>query len=366
MVDMVGRGATITLDAFYKDASNAAVDPTNPKVSILDPASTVVVSLATPTHVGLGHYQYEYPVDVGAQLGAWQARWFGLVNGVQVGPVDDGFTVVAAGSIDTSTRTGQTCQPWVTSGDPYCQATLDAGVSSAELDICLQIATDVLWNLTGRRWSGVCTDSIRPQAQWKKWDGYGPRFWAASQTPLFNFGVCTCHRSRETGCNHIPEIRLPNGPVVPDSPIVHVNGELFTDWRVDDGRWLVRTDGEGWPCCQNLLLDDTEDRTWSVVYEFGSMPPIGGARMAAVYGCQLALSFSPDLAGKCRLPKRVTRITRQGVTASAVDPETLVEKGQLGLVEVDAWVGSIINGNKRRRATVMVPGRWRGSRRVNH
>ncbi len=98
MAQTIGRGGTITLDAFCRDGTNALVDPTTPQVSIIDAEGSTVVSLAIPTRVGLGHFQYEYAVAADALLGAWAARWFGIVNGGGVED-EDGFTVVPAGSI---------------------------------------------------------------------------------------------------------------------------------------------------------------------------------------------------------------------------------------------------------------------------
>lgn len=98
MAQTIGRGGTVTLDAFYRDGTNALVDPDTPQVSIIDALGSVVVSLATPTRVGLGHFQYAYAVAGDALLGAWAARWFGIINGGGVED-EDGFTVVEAGSI---------------------------------------------------------------------------------------------------------------------------------------------------------------------------------------------------------------------------------------------------------------------------
>jgi hypothetical protein len=361
MPELIGQGGTITLDAFYSDATNAAVDPTTPQVTIKNPAGETVVSLATPTRVGVGHFQYAYDVDADASLGAWEAEWYGLVNGVQVGPVDDGFTVVTAGSISTQARLGQTFEPWATHDDVLGDDC--AGIDSDEVDEACVIATDILWNLTGRRWSGVGTDTVRPQAQWRKFDG--PKMWwpQALSDGYALWGYCSCHRGRETGCASVPEIRLPSRPIVAGSVSVKIDGAAFADFRLDDGDRLVRTDGDGWPCCQDLLLGDDQPNTFSITWRYGRQPPVAGKRMAALYGCQLALAFNPDTTGRCRI-KNAVQVTRQGSSTGRVDPTTLAPNGLTGLPEVDAWVGAVRLGDRRRRATIMVPGRSRSSRRV--
>jgi hypothetical protein len=98
MSQLIGQGGTITLDADFTDGTGAAVDPTTPRVSIINALGATVVSNATPTRISLGHYEYAYPVDVAAPLGAWDADWTALINGSPV-EAHDGFTVVPAGTV---------------------------------------------------------------------------------------------------------------------------------------------------------------------------------------------------------------------------------------------------------------------------
>lgn len=242
-----------------------------------------------------------------------------------------------------------TCAPWATSADA-CAPCDTYDIDPFDLDDAMQVASDVLFNLTGRQWPGVCSDSIRPQH------------------------ACTCYRSmkygvREYGCARVPEIRLPGSPVVPDSVTVLIDGtELDSSaFRIDNRRDLVRLDGQGWPCCQDMTKDaNVDDHTMLVEYDWGAAPPIGGRRAAATLGCQYALACNPDAIsdGRCRLPKRITTVTRAGTTIAVVDPMTLIKDGMVGLVDVDQWVASIGFGRARRRGRVLIPGRRRSARRT--
>lgn len=360
MTQLIGQGGTITLDATYADLNGTAKDPTTPQVSILDPNGDTIVSLATPTRVSLGHYQYQYEVASDALQGAWEARWYGLINGVQVGPVTDGFTVAAAGAIVPGASPGSAvCMAWATHEDVLGTACEAADPDLVD-DACL-VASDMLYELTGRRWPGICTDKVRPQAQWRKADG-PPQWWPA--LPTSPFGFCSCHRGRETGCAPIPEIRLPHGPVVKSSVIVKIDGEVFEEWRLDDRRYLTRLDGDRWPCCQDLLLEDDAVNTWSIEWQWGARPPIGGKMAAAALGCQLALAYDPSTAGQCALPAKTQSITRAGTTIRMIDPATLLEKGLTGFAPVDQWVNSVLVGRKRQPPTMIIPGRHRGFRRT--
>lgn len=362
MASIVERGSTITLDLLTEKSNGDAVDFTPVTVSIIDASGDTVVSLAVPTHIALGHYQYDYIVAADAELGAWIVRWFGTFDGDDL-TIDEGFTVLRAGAVTPPVAGGETCEPWATHEDAT-GACATYGVDADLLDEAMQVATDVLWNLTGRKWSGLCSDSIRPQAQWRPYDGPA-RWWpAAVSGSAAPWGFCSCHRGRETGCTNVPEIKLPGSPVVAASIVVKIDGLEFFDFRLDDHRYLVRTDGQGWPCCQDLRADDTEDRTFSIAYDFDRRPPIGGRRAAASLGCELALLYTPDLTARCRIPKRATQVNRQGVTISLADTAALFKDGITGLPEVDLWVMSVREGAKRRKMSVMIPGRWRSARRV--
>lgn len=99
MTQRVGQGGTIGLDATYTDGTGALVDPTSPRVDIIDSGDVQLVTDAVPTRSSLGQYTYSYAVGGAAPTGVWRAHWTGVINGV-LREADDYFTVVAAGDID--------------------------------------------------------------------------------------------------------------------------------------------------------------------------------------------------------------------------------------------------------------------------
>lgn len=266
---------------------------------------------------------------------------------------------------------GSTCAPWATVAD-VCAPCNEYGFDPDLLDRSLQMATDVLFNFTGRQWPGLCSELVRPCRP----DGvscFGPSF-AAGQLGLDAYAtsngepISGWSSGQNCGCGILYQVTLPGYPVV-SVDLVLVDGDVVppSNYRVDDQRRLVgvrRADGslQTWPVCQRMDLADDEPRTWSVTYTYGAEPPIGGVIAAASLACQLALSCNPDAvtAGKCRLPKRVTSITRQGMTLAVIDPLTLFRDGLTGLSEVDLWVQSEMRGNATRRASVFDPRAPRG------
>jgi hypothetical protein len=238
-----------------------------------------------------------------------------------------------------------TCAPWADTGD-VCAPCNTYDFDELILADGLQMATDILNNLTGWKWPGECEDIVRP---------CGPR----------EPGWCGCRSNRECGCHRLSEIELPGRPVIEVTEVL-IDGDIVDParYRVDDHRWLVylpEDDGDerqGWPCCQRIDFESTELDTWEVTYTYGAVPPLGGVKAAATLGCQLALACStdPDLVGECQLPERVTSVVRQGISLAVLDPLDLFDRGKTGIASVDLWVSSVMYGIRHRPATVVVPG----------
>lgn len=266
--------------------------------------------------------------------------------------------VVAPGPIHD--RPG-VCTPWAEIGDMPC---MDYETDSAVAEAMLLFASDVLYEFTGRQWPGVCISTVRPCAERSRGGAAG---WWPVGGRRGSWGSCSCNRSRRCGCSSLSEVRLADHVL----EVVHVvvDGVVVppVEYALDDHRFLVGlTEADGsprvWPCCQRLDREPTEAGTWEVTFTHGGMPPRGGSLAAASLACELVKAFTPDAKG-CRLPKRVTSITRQNVTVSLLDPLTLFSEGQTGLPEVDLWLGSVIAGRRRRRARLIVPGRRGGATR---
>lgn len=275
----------------------------------------------------------------------------------------------------------EACANWITLSQLVgrCDASEDADL----LNDCIKMASDVLYNYTKRRWPGSCTDTVRPcrrschqpgsWAGWfagtseaAKWGNAGGGFGGIPGIP----GQASAQIPSQApcGCGYISEFELPRRDVTA-IVAVRVDGVLLvegTDYRLDDGYRLVRLGGEVWPTCQNLLLADTEEGTWSVEYDYGLAPPIGGEKACIALACQLAWAHKPEAVrdGRCRLPRRVTSVTRQGVTMALLDPLTLFDDGKTGIAEVDMWIASVNRGDDSRSGAVIDPLRERTVRRT--
>lgn len=248
-----------------------------------------------------------------------------------------------------------TCAPWATIDDLNAPCSGDAfGIPDADKETALQMASDFLYNLTRRKYPGLCDDTVRPCTGSSR-------------------AGCGCGASpRACGCADLGAVELPGNPVV-GVTAVKVDGVVVdpSEYRIDDGHfltglWKADDTRRTWGCCQDLSKPDTEEGTFSVAYTYGTDPPAGGVMAAASLACQLLLLTKPEAIkeGLVRFPKRVTTITRQGVTVAVLDPLTLFKDGQTGLPEVDIFVAQELLGDGRRSATVYDPSRSRSVTRT--
>lgn len=109
-----------------------------------------------------------------------------------------------------------------------------------------------------------------------------------------------------------------------------------SEYTIEDGV-LLRAGGKPWPF-QDLTRPMGECGTWSVTYWQGVMPPRGVGRLVGLLALEFIRAAAGD--GKCRLPKSVTRVARQGVSYE-IDPTTLYAAGKTGIPEIDTWLMAV-------------------------
>lgn len=216
------------------------------------------------------------------------------------------------------------CTEW----DTYSTEVQTAGLEYGAL---------VMWAATGRRF-GLCERTVRPCGRTSEPIGNG-HYWAdGTWIPyLFSgqwrncadcsmsFGCCTC----EPRC----QVWLPPPVYSIAATGITVGADIIPvdAWRVDNGQWLVRTDGECWPECQDYNTD-ASDTFFQVTYMKGIPVPSVILRAAGELACEWARGCT---GADCRLPGRVTSLTRQGMSVSLVDLDTLLSHGLTGVATVD-------------------------------
>lgn len=219
--------------------------------------------------------------------------------------------------------------------------------------------TLVLWAATGRQF-GTCEVTVRPCGrtcsncpQGYYWDGEGT--WVPY---IFNgqwrncwcgadFGCCTC----DPHCR----VYLP-GPVA-SIQSVRVGGEVLPasggGYFVLDQMWLIRVDTEEcWPLCadQNLAPGDTD--AFEVTYTRGLEVPTTLQWAAGIIACEWVKACQ---GAECRLPGRISSLSRQGVNVSMVNVEELLRAGLTGIPEVDQVIRSYNPGGLQGRTRFYSP-----------
>jgi len=190
---------------------------------------------------------------------------------------------------------------------PYKVPTCDGTAVCTPSDDALSVAQDLLDAATGFRY-GVC------QVRWSP----EPALCCPPQGRWWDIPQLCCR---------VPNVPLPANCLAIPNPVVSVDtvlveGAEFTDYTTD-GNVLCRNDGTAWP----------QDVT--VVYHYGTVPPVAGQMALGLLACELDKSWCGD---ECALPSNVTSITRENV-AITFDPAV----SKFNIPTVDSWVASVVS-----------------------
>jgi len=340
----VDPGEPATFEArFVNPSTGDAADPATITLAVTDPAGTTTTytfAAAQITKVAVGHYTKAVTPNA---RGVWRGRW--TTTGT---PTVDETAYLLVGAAPRTTA----CDNWASVSDlDACHADLaavDAGVKLSKL--CA--ATDILFQLSGRRFPGLCEDTVRPCARLRAVDP--PSWWRWDRA----WGVCACSNEphRQCSCSDPSEVRLGARPLL---GIIEVRQDgaavPATAYRIDDRGWLVRLDGDPWPCCQDLSKDPATDAdTFQVRFVHGRQPPPSGKEAVLELAAELVKSCT---GGTCRLPARAQRISRQGLEVTLVEVAGMFGDGswRSGIAEVDQFLTAYNPRNRRRRGHVASP-----------
>lgn len=286
------------------------------------------------------------------------------------------------------------CTAWISTADirACCTELPESTTYEAFLEQIAVAASQVLYEISGRQFSGVCESTVRPCSTggcsaWANLGSIIPGWGSGGETwgggagnaglPFGGWGWWDYGGGSNAvcGCQPLSEVLL-GYPVVEVSE-VSISGVVVdpATYRVDEWRSLVRTADTStdpptsrfWPSCQNLQVDDGEAGSFVVTYTHGVAPPVPGALAAA----QLACQFARQCAGQdCLLPEGTTKVIRQGVQiergllASWLKREAGQVGWQTGLVFVDAFLTAYNPNGLRRRPAVYSPDLVRMPRRT--
>lgn len=199
------------------------------------------------------------------------------------------------------------------------------------MQAAIDTAVLILWNFTGQQF-GCCPQIVRPcPRERESW--WAPGWTWYSELALWQETPCSCGPKCRVGGPGV--VHLP-GPVCEVTTVTVDGSELDDSTYVLEGDRLYAVSGR-WPA-QNLEVPAGQPGTWTVEYLAGLAPPAGADTMVGL----LALEFwNACTGGKCRLPRRVESLTRQGVSMKMKDPAVLFRDWCTGIPEIDMWISAI-------------------------
>jgi hypothetical protein len=258
------------------------------------------------------------------------------------------------------------CTAWTTSlAIAQCQGVVNSNV----YDDAIQAASEILYELSARRFPGTCERTVRPCQTSGAFCGIQI---LSRGYVVFPYAWTGMNWGFDCGCSPLSYVELVGKPVTAITE-VEIDGVVLapTEYRLDSQQYLVRLNGEFWPACQRLDLDTGEPGTWSVTYQHGQAIPMAAQMAARDLAWEIYKSCaSTDGDADCELPEGVTRVTRQGIT---YELPAFVSWGRdfngnwhTGITSVDAFLTAYNPRGLQRRPILYVPGAQKQARKVGY
>lgn len=190
----------------------------------------------------------------------------------------------------------------------------------------------MLWPPGSTVWPNIWPGQTYPMPVW--WQGQ----W-------LNLACASC--VTECSCSVVEEFVL-EAPIY-DIIEIKIDGVILdsTAYRVDNSRFVVRTDGGSWPLCNDLSKNDTEVGTWSVTARYGVPVPDTAAPAVGELACEFVKAILGD---DCSLPQPVQSLSRQGVDITFLDPNEAFGQGRTGLRLSDLFISTFNPNGLRGRS----------------
>lgn len=211
-------------------------------------------------------------------------------------------------------------------------------------------ASNLLWALSGRKYSGVTTVTERYMCA-SRTRAWGPSKQSTMadivggsivNIPVNNFDFYDDMTS--DGLSASSRLRLRGRPIIRIDAIRDRLGKVISPnaYTLVDHSTIQPVVGS-----TQFIPCDCE-----VTYTYGAEPPPLG-RMAAK---TLAMEFAKLWNGEdCALPQRVTNISRQGISYTVLDPQDFVDELRTGMYIVDLFLKSVNPDKARARSRVFTP-----------
>lgn len=355
-------GTAVTVTETFR-VLGVPTDPTTVTYTVQDPdgVDTIYVFGVDPevTNPSPGVYVLDLPIlyDPGTYL--YQVVGQGAVEATGNGE----FTILQSTTAPIFVPYPEPgpCYPWIDGGDIQAACTVDAA-DIALLPSIAKMASQVMFEVSGRQFTGICERTVRPcnteidcwgLTPWNGWTGW-PWAWSWDGLMWGWYDQAGCH----CNCKPLSRVLLPGYPTTEIVQVL-IDGAVVPSntYRLDEYQFLTRVRDPAapdvplyWPSCQILDLDDTNQGTWSVTYKSGIDPPLIGKAAATALACELLPGAD------CKLPSGAVRIVRQGITVDRLQPlAEMLLKGATGIPAIDLFMAAYNPSRLRRRPSIWSP-----------
>lgn len=229
---------------------------------------------------------------------------------------------------------------WVTADE------LDQYADSEYAYEAVKAASQLLWSLSGRKYSGTVTVTEKYICASRAYRlGQSSRNYTAElvQGQIYNipFDEFDDYAEMTTdGMSPSSRLRLRGRPVQKIHSVRDRTGQIVSPSRyyLVDHSTLQARSGVPWTPC-NI----------EVTYSYGSPPPALGKQAARVLATEFVKLWNGD---ECDLPSRVTSVARQGVSYTILDNQDFIDDMRTGLYVVDLFLKSANPDKARAKARV--------------
>ena len=283
---------------------------------------TLVSTITDPVRVSYGVYRFDIPDTVDEDVYLGEVSWRRTSTSPEI--VDNSLVV----SVPERQESG--LKPWVTLRELINYHPDIKGIPADIALDCIDAATEILYGLSGRKYSGQ-------RVAHELYSYAGSHCVSGAEA-----AVGYSHNRRA----HDPVIQLRGRPVQRVLQVsLDVTGAILPErlWRLVNARYLEPTRAGGWSTSQDVR----------VTYVYGVNPTRLAKQAAIALAGQFALAHQGSSA--CRLPERVTSVSRQGISFSILDPQDFLADGRTGVYEVDIFLKTVNPDKARSRPRVLVP-----------
>jgi hypothetical protein len=195
-----------------------------------------------------------------------------------------------------------------------------------------QAASDILYILSGRKFPGLTQTTETYSCPY---DG--------NNATAYHLGKVQPVRLPAFNTDHNPDhsrlrqrFPLRHYPVRQILSVITDRTQKPDAYYLSDYKFLNAAPGSNWRLCDGV----------TVIYVYGTPPPIAGRYAAKVFADELLKSVTDPEA--CQLPQRVTSVTRQGMSFTLLDPQDFLDRGKTGIYSIDLFL-STFNPNKAQK-----------------